>query len=405
MSEWKRLRLHEIADRVAVKNSAGHDRVMTVSAEHGLVDQERFFSKRVASTDLSGYWVIEPGDFVYNKSTSKDAPWGVVAQYRGECPGVVTPLYFAFRARNQVADPRFLLLACNSADFFESLRGMLREGARSHGLLNVRLKEFYSATVALPPLAEQRRIVDVMAAVDAKVAALDVEVRAARGLLTARRAELIVNASPVIPVRDAFSVLMGRQRAPQHATGPYMTNYLRSANVGDGALDLADIKQMNFTPHERKKFSLQVGDVLVSEGSASAVAVGQAGVWQGEIEGPVCFQKTLLRFRGVKGLSLPSFTNHWCQWAYESGTFLRISSGTNIKHITAVRVLELPVSLPTLDEQISIVRELDGLATHHSSIIDELANLRHFRSALLIALLNQEVEIPESYDRMLETVS
>ena len=48
-----------------------------------------------------------------------------------------------------------------------------------------------------------------------------------------------------------------------------MTPYLRSANVGYGTLDLSDVLEMNYDPAERKKFGLQYGDVVVSEGSAS----------------------------------------------------------------------------------------------------------------------------------------
>ena len=42
--------------------------------------------------------------------------------------------------------------------------------------------------------------------------------------------------------------------------------------------------------------------------------------WHGELEGPVCFQNTLLRYRAVEGVSTPEFVRHWCLWAYESGT-------------------------------------------------------------------------------------
>ncbi len=404
MNEWEVKRLDEVADRIAVKNSAGYQRVLTVAAGHGLVDQETYFNKRVASADVSGYWVVEPGDFVYNKSTSKDAPWGVIARWDGDEPAVVTTLYIVFRARPNI-ESDYLLHACNGTYFFNSLRGTLREGARAHGLLNVRLAEFFGARLVVPPHAEQRRIVDVMEAVDAQIHALAAEAKAARVLLRARRSELLVRESATIPLKKAFAVLMGRQRAPQHAIGPYMTNYLRSANIGDGVLDLADIKQMNFNPDERAKFGLRVGDVLVSEGSASAAAVGLSAVWHGEIEDPVCFQKTLLRFRAVDGVSTAAFTNHWCQWAFESGTFLKISSGTNIKHITAIRVLEVPVALPGIEEQSTIADELDSLTAQNTAVRDELAHLRSFRSVLLASLLSGEIETPESYDASQEKVS
>jgi type I restriction enzyme S subunit len=57
-----------------------------------------------------------------------------------------------------------------------------------------------------------------------------------------------------------------------------MVPYLRAANIKDGYLDLSDIKEMNFTPDEQRVFSLNPGDVLVSEGAGSLQAVGASAV-------------------------------------------------------------------------------------------------------------------------------
>ena len=227
MSEWEVKRLDEVADRVTVKNSAGHQRVLTVSARRGLVDQESYFNKRVASVDLSSYWVVYPGDFVYNKSTSKDAPWGVVARWDGDEPAVVTTLYIVFRPRPGVVSD-YILHACNGTFFFDSLRGTLREGARAHGLLNVRLAEFFAAQLMLPSPAEQRRIVDVMAVVDAQVDALQAEVEAARHATRALRSSLL-EPQPhweLVTVGDVAKTATGRafpDRFQGNATGvlPY----------------------------------------------------------------------------------------------------------------------------------------------------------------------------------------
>ena len=183
-----------------------------------------------------------------------------------------------------------------------------------------------------------------------------------------------------------------------------MTNYLRSANVNKGSLDLTDVKQMNFTPAEQEKFALRRGDVLVSEGSASPTAVGYTAVWNEELPGVVCFQKTLLRFRGVDGISTAAYTHHWCQWAFESGTFLRIASGTNIKHITAARVMNVPVSLPSIEDQAKISSELDALGTHVMAAHEEVRKLQILRAALLSDLLRQVIRVPPAYDRLLAEV-
>ncbi|WP_432477208.1 hypothetical protein [Nocardioides sp. GXQ0305] len=405
MSEWVVKRLDEVADRVAVKNAAGYQRVLTVAAGQGLVDQETYFNKRVASANLSGYWVVQPGDFVYNKSTSLDAPWGVVARWDGDEPAVVTTLYIVFRPRPGI-EADYLLRACNGAFFFDSLRGTLREGARAHGLLNVRLGEFFGAKVALPPVADQRRIVDVMTAVDAQIDALEEEAERLHVVTRLRRAGL-VNDDTVDEVRaeEAFDFSAGVRRTPDRASGPHMTPYLRSANVGYGILNLSDVLLMNYEPHEREKFGLRYGDVLVSEGSASAKAVGMPAMWRNDLPPPVCFQMTLLRLRAIGGVCVPDFAFQWCMWAYESGRFLDVAGGTSIKHISAKRSSKMPVRLPPVERQREVAEELNALDAELDSARAELGHLRTFRSRFLSSLLNREFEIPESYDEMLETAS
>ncbi|NED55274.1 hypothetical protein G3I24_30840, partial [Micromonospora aurantiaca] len=125
---------------------------------------------------------------------------------------------------------------------------------------------------------------------------------------------------------------------------------MRAANVKDGVLDLTDVKSMNFTPQEQAIFSLRPGDVLVTEGSGSLTAVGASAVWQGEVDGTVCFQNTLLRLRPRAGTD-PRFLAWWARSAFGSGVFASVATGANIYHVSAQRVRALPCDLPPLDEQ------------------------------------------------------
>ncbi|MFF8610074.1 restriction endonuclease subunit S [Streptomyces sp. NPDC015346] len=395
MSDWRQVSLSDIVTRVTTKNVDGtNENVLTVSAEHGLIPQESFFTKKVASKDTSGYYVVAPGQFVYNKSTSKSAAYGTVARNLSDVPGIVSPLYFVFEAKDGGALPEYLELALNSSQFFGSLAGLLREGARSHGLLNVRLKEFYAATVTLPPPPTQARIVEVTGAIDDQITALDTEAVALAAVLRRRRADLITDGSAeVVKAEHVFDFSTGVRRTPERATGPYMTPYLRSANVGYGKLDLSDVLEMNYDPAERKKFGLQYGDVVVSEGSASANAVGMPAMWRDELPGPVCTQMTLLRLRALEGICIPEFVFHWSMWAYESRAFLDIAGGTNIKHISAKRAKVMAVRLPSLERQREIAADLDAMESALEATRAEAARLRKVRAGLLSGMLDRTIDV------------
>ncbi|QIY96514.1 hypothetical protein HEP87_23960 [Streptomyces sp. S1D4-11] len=161
-------------------------------------------------------------------------------------------------------------------------------------------------------------------------------------------------------LRAAAEVALGRQRAPQHDSGPHMVPYLRAANVKDGVLDLTDVKEMNFAPSEQQTFSLRPGDVLITEGSGSINAVGASAVWRGEIDGVVCFQNTLLRLRPRDDRADGRFLEWWARSTFGSGVFASIASGANIYHISAERVRALPIELSPLEEQRRIADFLDA---------------------------------------------
>ncbi|MEV0015187.1 restriction endonuclease subunit S [Streptomyces tendae] len=184
-------------------------------------------------------------------------------------------------------------------------------------------------------------------------------------------------------LRAAAEVTLGRQRAPQHDSGPHMVPYLRAANVKDGVLDLTDVKEMNFAPSEQQTFSLRPGDVLITEGSGSISAVGASAVWRGEIDGVVCFQNTLLRLRPRDDRADGRFLEWWARSAFGSGVFASVASGANIYHISAERVRALPIELPPVEEQRRIAdfldaetARIDGLVNAEQRVLDRLAERR-----------------------------
>ena len=53
MSEWKKVKLGDLFERVTRKNTnLESDNVLTISAQYGLINQEEFFNKFVDINDL-----------------------------------------------------------------------------------------------------------------------------------------------------------------------------------------------------------------------------------------------------------------------------------------------------------------------------------------------------------------
>lgn len=396
MSEWEVKRLDEVADRIAVKNSPGHQRVLTVAAGHGLVDQETYFNKRVASTDLSGYWVVEPGDFVYNKSTSKEAPWGVVARWDGDEPAVVTSLYIVFRARPGV-ESDYLVHACNGTFFFNSLRGSLREGARAHGLLNVRLAEFFGAQLMIPSQTVQRRIVDVMSVVDAQIEALEHEAhRVSRAY-----AAFLDDLAQVHPHQAIGSVVLVAQaggtpsrKRPDFYGGDIP--WLKSGEVDNDEIVTAG----EFITESGLKGS---SAKIVPPGSVVVAMYGQGDTKgrAGFVRKPMATNQAVLALIPDEAKIHPRLLLHAVR--SQTGALRARAVGAAQPNLSKGVVTSHNIPVPDdLKLQEVFADTVDALTGEGAALASEATNLRAFRSSLLTSLLNQEIEIPDSYDALSE---
>lgn len=288
----------------------------------------------------------------------------------------------------------FLALALENTDW-DSL------GRRAIKGKTLNSESLDAVRIPLPPLPDQSRIVDLFASVDAAIEAVEDGLLSLTEALRSRRRLAMLTSRDVQRAGDVFEIVMGRHRAPIHASGENIIPYLRSANVLDGRLDLTEINSMNFTPIEQQRYCLHVGDVLVTEGSASQNSVGAASVWSGELPGAVAFQNTLLRYRAVKGRTIPSFVYHWCKWAYESGAFREAANGSTILHIGSTRAELMLVNLPELEEQHEIVEALEAFESATSAARDKLGALQGLRADLLSSLLSGAHRIPETYDELM----
>jgi len=163
--EWKEVRMKDVFDRVTRKNTENNTNVVTISAQRGFVRQTDFFNKNIASEITDNYFLVEKGEFCYNKSYSNGYPWGATKRLNDYEKAVVTTLYICFKIKD---------LKRSSGDFFEHFfernsldRGLTKiahEGGRAHGLLNVTPSDFFDLKITIPSFEEQTAIAQVLQA-------------------------------------------------------------------------------------------------------------------------------------------------------------------------------------------------------------------------------------------------
>ena len=156
--EWQKVKLCDIVDRVTEKNKTNTcNRVLTIAAQYGLIDQQEFFNKQIASSDLTTYYLLHKGDFAYNKSYSGDYSWGAVKRLDKYDKGVLSSLYICFRP-NENVDSDFLCHYFESTKWYRGISEISGEGARNHGLLNMSVDDYFNTLHRIPTQREQKAV-------------------------------------------------------------------------------------------------------------------------------------------------------------------------------------------------------------------------------------------------------
>ena len=139
--------------------------VLTIAAQYGLVDQESFFNKSVASENLTGYYILNKGDFAYNRSYSSGYAWGAVKRLDNYSEGVLSTLYICFRADESIVNSDYLSYYFESSKWHKEVSDISGEGARNHGLLNISVSDYFNTEHRFATMSEQKRIASMLNAI------------------------------------------------------------------------------------------------------------------------------------------------------------------------------------------------------------------------------------------------
>lgn len=159
-NKWIMLTLNDISERITRKNTNNESSLpLTVSAQYGLINQNDFFNSRIASKDVSGYYLIKNGEFAYNKSSSDGYPFGAVKRLDRYKLGVLSTLYIIFALNKDKIDSDFLSIFFETDKWYEHISQRAAEGARNHGLLNISSEDFLDLKILTPKSKNEQNLI------------------------------------------------------------------------------------------------------------------------------------------------------------------------------------------------------------------------------------------------------
>ena len=251
-------------------------------------------------------------------------------------------------------------------------------------------KNVRATAIPLPPLNEQRRIVDILedhlSRLDAADAGLALSLRRLASYESAALSRC--RDGDERPLSDMTEIQGGIQKQPKRAPKQNAYPFLRVANVTKSGLQLDEVHLVELFEGELDRLRLRPGDLLVVEGNGSASQIGRAALWDGSIEDCV-HQNHLIRVRPMPGLSAAYLEAVWNspQSRRQLTDLASSSSGLHTLSVSKLKTLKIPI--PTLERQQELVAVVQDIRDRRSRLAIELdsavSRAKRLRRALLAA--------------------
>ncbi|MCC8249567.1 restriction endonuclease subunit S [Saccharothrix luteola] len=285
--------------------------------------------------------------------------------------------------------------------YLRSQREDLRKTGKGGAQPNISQTILKAWPIPIPPLAEQHRIVEV---IEDHLSRLDTAERLVNFTISrARRLRESVSsitlgysvpsgkpsASPPAPsgtddgllpnvppswswkrLEEIADIVGGVTKDKKKQSDPSLPEvpYLRVANVQRGKLDLSEVSVIRVPEAKALQLALKDGDVLLNEGG-DRDKLGRGWVWENQIPGAIHQNhvfRARIRNRTIHPKLLSWYANNTARWFEING-----KQSVNLASISLSKIKQLPVPIPPLDEQGTIVERIED----QLSVLDAAVSL------------------------------
>ncbi len=360
--------------------------------------------------DVRSGTYCEAGDFLLAKITPsfENGKQGMLLGIPLDFAYATTEVY-AMHAKPKYLVQMFLFYFFKRPSVRADLTGKM-EGSTGRQRIPKAVVERYM--LPLPPLDEQRKIAHVLNTIQAEIAAQDDVIAAAQeakrslmawlftygpgpGLVSMQETRFgdVPEHWQIVPLNECAYVQTGVAKGRELGEEPTIeVPYLRVANVQDGYLDLSEIKQIVVRERELERYSLQPGDVVLTEGG-DFDKLGRGFIWNGQIE-PCVHQNHIFAVRTNHEVLQPEFLAYLAQSDYGKAYFLTVAHRTtNLASINSTKLKALPVLIPPMGEQQEIVEMLRATDYKVSAERDRKAALQALFQSMLHELMSGRVRV------------
>lgn len=388
---WKLRKLSDLLTESKQRNRQlkyGPQEVLSVSGEHGCVNQIELLGRSYAGVTVKDYHIVETGDIVYTKSPLKKNPFGIIKENKGK-PGIVSTLYAVYHTTD-MGHPAYLdHYFSRDYNLNSYLQPIVRKGAKND--MKVNNSAVLSGEIFAPNIEEQKKVAAFLTTLDNVIAAQARKVEALvvhkRGLMQ----QLFPGDGETLPyfrfpefregpvwketrLNKLGTLISGLTYSPSDVRENGLL-VLRSSNIQNAAIDLEDCVYVN--PEVKGANLSEPNDILICVRNGSKALIGKSAMIP---EGmPLC---THGAFMAVFRAHVPHFVFQLMQ----SAAFrkqVEADLGATINSINGSQLLKYRFVVPESDEQNRIGNCFSSLNGQIVAESDKLKVLKTHKEGLV----------------------
>ncbi|MGS2642475.1 restriction endonuclease subunit S [Streptosporangium sp. G12] len=330
----------------------------------------------------SGKYVVRPGDIVFSKirpALRKVA----LADFSGICSADMYPLRPSEKILGSFLLP--ILLSGRFSRYVESLSGRT-------GIPKVNREDLSGFFFPLPPLEEQRRIVEVIDAVSRQEEAVRASIAKLSSISSATVDSLLERVVWDYTLSDAIDGPIRNGHSPIESeawTGVRMLGLGCLTPYGFNPIQLKNAPSSVTADHVA---TLREGDLLISRANTREL-VGLAGIYR-DVGTPCIYPDLMMRIRPSNRCST-EFLGAVLMSTRVRRHVRALAQGTSesMVKISAATVYGIPIPLPEFEEQNHLLRVLDSFSTQIRDKNAELGKLGSVKQGIVDDLLSGRVSV------------
>ncbi|MBY5367833.1 hypothetical protein [Rhizobium leguminosarum] len=357
--------------RVSDPEDAGIERV--VGLEHIEPGDLRIRRWGDAGGGTTFTTLFKPGQVLFGKRRAYQRKVAV-ADFEGVCSGDI----YVLEPANDRLMPELLPFLCQTDAFFDHAVGT------SAGSLSPRTNwtSLAGFEFLLPPIQEQSRLVEVYTASNSAIESLldaGIELDKLEMSLLLAKFGAKYGKNPdgydLLPLAQLAEIRTGLAKGKPCSSETIDLPYLSVANVKDGSLDLSAVKDITVESNRVQRYSLQAGDVLMTEGG-DLDKLGRGTVWQAEI--PVCLhQNHVFAVRTDRSLLDPWFLAALARSVYGKSYFRKCAKrSSNLASINKAQVSAFLVPAAPIVEQRKWLETYQEIRRQGGQLSERIEKLR-----------------------------